>query len=150
MENLIITTADGKHTDYSYSYFKEGFEEYAERLKGDINDVGLLRQYITECGYKIVKITTAEERTKEEIEHRIDGETFELHGREVITKYEGGVLEITVEDEKIFEERIDEPFFTKNLIQEISHILHHHANSRNSDELHEIDTLIYEKLKDLE
>ncbi len=73
---------------------------------------------------------------KTEIEKLLDG--FEKDGHKF--DYNSGVLKVAKDGKAIFEERIDEPFFTDNLVEEISDILHHH-------ELYEADKIVSELLK---
>lgn len=56
LDNLIIiTSGSGGVSENKYSFFKEGFEEWAENLDAFHNEENL-RQYLVECGYKIVEI----------------------------------------------------------------------------------------------
>lgn len=75
---------------------------------------------------------------KTKIEKKLDG--FEKNGYKF--GYDSGVLKAEKNGRLIFEERIEKLFFTKNLIEEISHILHHHG-------LHEADEIVGELLENI-
>lgn len=58
LKNVIITSREsGGNVDYKYDFFKEGFEEWARNLNAsEPYGSDLLRQYLIECGYKVLKI----------------------------------------------------------------------------------------------
>lgn len=56
-ENLKITVREnGGDTKYDYSFFKEEFGEWTKKLDVFSPDINDLRQYLTECGYDVIKI----------------------------------------------------------------------------------------------
>ena len=60
-EKLIITCREsGGNIDYSYEFFREGFEEWAAELDIFIADTHHLERYLVECGYKVIEIKEEE------------------------------------------------------------------------------------------
>ncbi len=60
-ERLIITCKEsGGSVNYSYEFFREGFEEWAAELDIFIADTHHLERYLVECGYNVVEITELE------------------------------------------------------------------------------------------
>lgn len=56
LNNIIITTNEnGGMNEYKYDFFKEGFEEWAEKLDADHSKENL-KEYLIECGYKVKEI----------------------------------------------------------------------------------------------
>lgn len=53
---IIICRENGGDIEYKYDYFKEGFEEWANDLDVSLADTDQLREYLTECGYKVLEI----------------------------------------------------------------------------------------------
>ena len=59
-EKLVITCREYGHVDYTYNFFKEGFEEWAKSVDLDLADIDHLKRYITECGYNVIEIKEEE------------------------------------------------------------------------------------------
>ena len=60
-EKLIITSREnGGMVNYNYTFFKKDFEEWAAELDILIADIDHLKQYLIECGYKIIDIKEEE------------------------------------------------------------------------------------------
>jgi len=55
-EKLVITCREYGQVDYTYEFFKEGFEEWAKSVELDLADTDHLKRYITECGYDVIEI----------------------------------------------------------------------------------------------
>lgn len=56
-QKLIITCkGSGGDSNYNYEFFKKDFEEWANELDIFIADIHHLKQYLNECGYKIIDI----------------------------------------------------------------------------------------------
>ena len=56
-ERLIITCREnGGDIEYDYKYFQKDFEEWANELDVFIADIDHLKQYLNECGYKVINI----------------------------------------------------------------------------------------------
>ena len=53
----ILCNESGGNVEYSYNYFKGGFEEWADELDLTLADTNHLEQYIKECGYNVIEIT---------------------------------------------------------------------------------------------
>lgn len=54
---VILARENGGDVEYKYNFFKEGFEEWANDLDVTLADTDHLREYLTECGYKVLEIT---------------------------------------------------------------------------------------------
>lgn len=62
-KRLIITCREsGGDVDYSYEFFKEGFEEWARSVDLGLADAHHLKRYLTECGYKVIEIKEEEKK----------------------------------------------------------------------------------------
>ena len=55
-EIIILVRENGGDTEYKYEFFKEDFEEWARDLEVTLASTEDLKEYLVECGYKVLDI----------------------------------------------------------------------------------------------